>query len=133
MRTRFAGDSGVGTYREINSYARPNDIGSLAGMPGQPCIPTFEWDSTLLIGNFVAPSMRLSREQRRALEKLADASGGISEEVLIVAHGFSADMLDGLVLAGLATVVTATRKHRGFTVDIDRIQITTEGQRAIEG
>ena len=78
--------------------------------------------------------MRLSREQRRALKMLADAPRGISEEVLVVAHGFSAEMLAGLVLAGLAAVVTETKNvHRGLTIDIERIRITTAGRRAIEG
>jgi hypothetical protein len=76
------------------------------------------------------PSMRLSREQRRALKMLADAPRGVSEEVLVIAHGFSAEMLAGLVLAGLATVVTETKTvHRGLTIDIERIRITTEGRR----
>jgi len=78
--------------------------------------------------------MRLSREQRRALKMLADAPRGISEEVLVVAHGFSAEMLAGLVLAGLAAAVAETKNvHRGLTIDIERVRITTEGRRTIEG
>jgi hypothetical protein len=79
-------------------------------------------------------SMRLSREQRRALKMLADAPRGVSEEVLVIAHGFSAETLGGLVLAGLAMVVTETKTVlRGLTIDIERIRITTEGRQAIEG
>jgi hypothetical protein len=78
--------------------------------------------------------MRLSREQRRALKMLADAPRGVSEEVLVIAHGFSVETLGGLVLAGLATVVTETKTVlRGLTIDIERIRITTEGRQAIEG
>jgi hypothetical protein len=78
--------------------------------------------------------MRLSREQRRALKMLADTPRGVSEEVLVIAHGFSAETLTGLVLAGLATVVTETKTVlRGLTIDIERIRITTEGRQAIEG
>jgi hypothetical protein len=78
--------------------------------------------------------MRLSREQRRALKTLANTPRGVSEEVLVIAHGFSAETLGGLVLAGLATVVTETKTVlRGLTVDIERIRITTEGRQAIEG
>jgi hypothetical protein len=40
---------------------------------------------------------------------LADAPRGVSEEMLVVVHGFSAEMLAGLVLAGFATVVTETK------------------------
>jgi hypothetical protein len=49
------------------------------------------------------------RERRRALKMLADAPRGVSKEMLVVVHGFSAEMLAGLVLVGLATVVTETR------------------------
>ena len=41
-----------------------------------------------------------SRERRRALKVLADAPRGISEEVLVVGRGFSADMIADLVLMG---------------------------------
>src|SRR5260370_30554139 len=54
------------------------------------------------------PVRRFSREQRRALEMLASAPRGISEQSLVVAHGFAAELLAELVLAGLATVVTET-------------------------
>jgi hypothetical protein len=47
---------------------------------------------------------RVSREQRRALEKLAGTPRGLPEHLLI-AHGFSVEMLSGLVRAELATVV----------------------------
>ena len=78
--------------------------------------------------------MRLSREQRRALKMLADTPGGVSEEVLVVAHGFSSEVLAGLVLAGVAAAVTETRNvRRGLTIEIERIRITTTGRRALEG
>jgi hypothetical protein len=78
--------------------------------------------------------MRLSREQRRALKVLADAPRGVNEEVLVVAHGFSAEMVAGLVLAGLATVMSETKKApRGLTITIERIRITDDGRKAIEG
>ena len=74
------------------------------------------------------------REQRRALKMLADAPRGVSKEMLVVVHGFSAEMLAGLVLAGLATVVTETeRAPRGVTIKIERIRITDAGRRALEG
>jgi hypothetical protein len=78
--------------------------------------------------------MGLSREQRRALKMLADAPRGISEEVLVVVHGFSAQMVAGLVRAGLATVVTETKSApRGLTITVERIRITDDGKKAIEG
>jgi hypothetical protein len=43
-------------------------------------------------------------------------------------------MLAGLVLAGLATVVTETRSvRRGLTIEIERIRITTAGRQSPEG
>jgi hypothetical protein len=64
------------------------------------------------------------------LKTLADASGGVSEELLVVAHGFAAEMLAGLALA---TVVTETRTvRRGVTIKVERYRITDDGRRAIE-
>jgi len=77
---------------------------------------------------------RFSREQRRALKKLAGAPRGLTEHLLIIAHGFSVEMLSGLVHAELATVVTEpTRARRGLTIMVERIRITNAGRRAIEG
>lgn len=79
-----------------------------------------------------ASSKRLSREQRHALKILANARGGVSEEVLVVAHGFPAEMIAGLVIAGLATVVAEMKKApRGLTIKIERIRITDEGKKTL--
>jgi hypothetical protein len=76
---------------------------------------------------------RFSREQHRALEVLAEVPRGISEEVLMLAHGFSSEMIAGLVKAGLAIIVTQSKTMRpGVTIEIERIQITDAGRRAIE-
>jgi hypothetical protein len=74
-----------------------------------------------------------SREQRRALKKLADSPRGLTEHFLL-AHGFSAEMLSGLVLAKLATVVTEPMKAgRGVTIMVERICITDAGRMGLEG
>ena len=44
----------------------------------------------------------LRSERRRALQLLASSSRGATEDLLVLADGFSRDMLAGLVLAGLA-------------------------------
>ena len=76
---------------------------------------------------------RFSSEQRRALQTLADVLCGVREEMLVVVHGFSAEMLAGLMLAGLATVVTETKSApRGVTIKVERIRITDAGRRALE-
>lgn len=74
---------------------------------------------------------RLSQEWRRALELLASNPRGATEDVLVLAHGLSADMLAMLVLAGLAKAVTETlRPGQG---KIERLLITNAGKRALEG
>jgi hypothetical protein len=75
---------------------------------------------------------RVSHEQRRALKKLAGTPRGLTEH-LLMAHGFSVEMLSGLVQADLATVVTEpTREPRGVINMIERIRITDAGRRAIK-
>ena len=77
---------------------------------------------------------------------LADTPSGLSEEVLVVAHGFSADVLAGLVRDGLATVATEIKKGRsenkkdqgrarprGLTIELKRIRVTDAGRRALDG
>src|SRR5258706_15414018 len=72
------------------------------------------------------------REQRRALKMLADAPRGVSEEILVVVHGFSAEMLAGLELAGLATVVAETKSApRGATIKVERIRVTDARRTAL--
>ena len=76
---------------------------------------------------------RFSREQRRALKKLAGTPRGLTEDLLI-AHGFSVEMLSSLVLAKLATVVTEPMMtDRGVTTMVERIRITDAGRMALEG
>ena len=50
-----------------------------------------------------------------ALKAPADAPAQCQRVVLVAAHGFSAEMLAGLVLSGLATVVTETRSELVLT------------------
>jgi hypothetical protein len=89
---------------------------------------------------------RFNRERRRALKILADTPSGLSEEVLVVAHGFSADVLAGLVRDGLATVATEIKKGRNenkkdqgrarprdLTIEVKRIRVTDAGHRAPDG
>ena len=77
---------------------------------------------------------RLSRQQRHILKMLADASRGVSGKVLVIAHGFSAEMLAGLVRDGLATIATETRTvRRGVTYESELLRITPAGRQALEG
>ena len=75
----------------------------------------------------------LRSEQRRALLLLATIPRGATEDLLLLAYEFSRDVLAGLVLAGLATVVTETVRAGGPSLKVERYRITDDGRRAIEG
>jgi hypothetical protein len=79
------------------------------------------------------PKRHLSPEWRRALQLLTSSPRGTTEDMLVLGHGLSRDMLATLVLAGLATVVTETLRPTGETVKIERMHITDAGKRALEG
>jgi hypothetical protein len=74
------------------------------------------------------PKRRLSQEWRQALQLLASTPRGTTEDMLVVGHGLSADMLAMLVRSGLAKVETATGQGK-----IGRMLITDAGRRALEG
>ena len=74
---------------------------------------------------------RLTADQRRALRVLADAGRNGVTEALMLAHGFRREMLAGLVLAALATVVTRTMKAGGPTIKVDHYVITEDGRDAL--
>jgi hypothetical protein len=74
---------------------------------------------------------RLTADQRRALRVLADARGNGVAEALMLAHGFRREMLAGLVLAELATVVTRTTRAGGPTIKVDHYVITDDGRDAL--
>jgi hypothetical protein len=76
---------------------------------------------------------RFSREQRRALKKLAGTPRGLTEHFLL-AHGFSVEMLSNLVLAKLARIVTEpTMSRPGVTLMVELIRITDAGRISLEG
>jgi hypothetical protein len=75
---------------------------------------------------------RLTREQREALELLADIPRGVTEDLLVLAHGFNSDMIAGLVSTGLATPRRETIQAGGKTPDVVRIRITEAGQEALK-
>ncbi len=75
----------------------------------------------------------LSSEQRRVLRLLSDAEPRGITETLWAAHGFSAEMLSGLVLAGLATMAGQTVRAEGRTIEVVLVRITDAGRTALEG
>ncbi len=50
----------------------------------------------------------------------------------MLAHGFRREMLAGLVLAELATVVTRTMRAGGPTMKVDHYLITDDGREALD-
>jgi hypothetical protein len=73
----------------------------------------------------------MTPEECRALRRLADVPRGIAES-LMLAHGFTPELIAGLVLAGFATVVTDTARIGGQTIKVELVMITDAGRRAIE-
>jgi hypothetical protein len=75
---------------------------------------------------------RLSPKARKALSMLASSPGGAAEELVLIAYGFRREMLAGLVLAGLATVVTDILRSNEGTIGIDLLTITEAGRYALK-
>ena len=68
----------------------------------------------------------MTPDECRALQRLADVPRGIAE-TLMLAHGFTPELIAGLVLAGLATVVTDTARIGGQTIKAGRVLILLLG------
>jgi hypothetical protein len=75
----------------------------------------------------------LSTDQRRLLDMLNGAEPRGCPEALILADGFSIELLIGFVRAGLATVATETVRAGDRTLGISNVRITAAGRRALEG
>ena len=73
----------------------------------------------------------MTPDEYRALQRLADVPRGIAE-TLMLAHGFTHELIAGLVLAGLTTVVTDTARVGGQTIKVELVTITDAGRSAIE-
>src|SRR5260370_29497026 len=70
-------------------------------------------------------------DRRRALELLAGSRDGMTEAMLL-AHGFTVDMLVDLIRAGLATANTERMVAGGRPIEVTRVRITDAGQRTHE-
>ena len=69
---------------------------------------------------------------RRALELLAASADGCTEAVML-AHGFSIDIVVELINAGLATAKPERILVGGYQEERTRVRITEEGRRALGG
>ena len=78
-------------------------------------------------------SLRITPEQRRALELLARDPNGATGHLLVIAHGFEMKMLAGLVHEGLAEAkVGESVKAGGKVIEVVHFWIAEAGRRAIE-
>ena len=74
----------------------------------------------------------MTRDQRRALRRLAGVPRGIVQS-LMLAHGFTRELIGSLVLAGLVMVVADTARFGEETINVDLVIITDSGRKALEG
>jgi hypothetical protein len=76
------------------------------------------------------PDVSAHSERRRALELLARSPAGCTE-TLMLAHGFTAEMLGRLVIDGLASVQRGTMLAGDRQLTVKWIEITDLGHVAI--
>jgi hypothetical protein len=69
-------------------------------------------------------------DECRALQRLANVPRGIAK-TLMLAHGFTDELIAGLVLNGLATVVPDIARIGKQTIEIELVMITDAGRKAI--
>jgi hypothetical protein len=74
----------------------------------------------------------LSPNARRVLELLAGSPDGVTEEMLVYGHGFSRQLLAGLVRNGLVTVRRRVIMAGDTPVEVGKVMIKAAGRRAIE-
>jgi hypothetical protein len=74
---------------------------------------------------------KLNVEHRRALKLLVETPEGCAKPVLM-AHGFTAKVIDELVRAGLATAQTAQTHAGRRAIDATRIRVTDAARVALE-
>jgi hypothetical protein len=74
----------------------------------------------------------MAPEERRALRILADAvQHGITIPVLMMVHGFPADLLAGLMLDGLATKSPEPASADSRTIEATILRITDAGREVL--
>jgi hypothetical protein len=76
-----------------------------------------------------APS-RLTRDHLRALTVLAGSPAGCTEAIML-AHGFSAGLLNDLLRAGLATAHVDRMMTGKRPMEVARLKITDAGRQAL--
>lgn len=72
----------------------------------------------------------MTPDEYRALQRLAGVPHGVAKS-LMHAHGFTHQVIAGLVLSGLATVVPETARIGEHTIEVELVMITDSGRKAI--
>ena len=67
-----------------------------------------------------------------ALQRLADVPRGIAK-TLMLAYGFTHDLISGLEQAGLVMVAPDIATIGGQTIEVELVMITAAGRRSLEG
>jgi hypothetical protein len=73
----------------------------------------------------------MTPDEYGALHWLADVPRGVAK-TLMLAHGFSHELIAGLVRAGLVTVVPDIARIGAQTIKVELVLVTDAGRRAIE-
>jgi hypothetical protein len=71
-------------------------------------------------------------DRRRALELLASSRNGCTEAIML-AHGFTVELMVDLCIAGLAIATPERMVAGGRTIEVVRMKITESGRRALGG
>jgi hypothetical protein len=72
----------------------------------------------------------MTSEEYDALQKLAVVPRGIAK-TLMLAHGFTHELVDGLMMAGLATVAPDVATIGEQTIEVELVMITEAGRRTL--
>jgi hypothetical protein len=74
---------------------------------------------------------RVGPERRRAFQLLADVGQSGATEAIMLAHGFLAATLAGMVKDGLVTEAIGTVRAGARLMEVRRLRITKAGQKAL--
>ena len=84
-----------------------------------------------MVGNPRRRASKRNAERRRALELLAASRDGYTEAMML-AHGFTVELMVDLCIAGLAIATPERMVAGGRPVEVVRMKITEAGRKAIE-
>jgi hypothetical protein len=72
----------------------------------------------------------MNADERRLLELLAASDDGCTE-ALLMAHGFALELIDGIVIVGLATAQAERTFAAGRAIEFTRMRITEAGRQKL--